>query len=327
MRRIILTLMMLFTIAACSNEEAEPNEDMTNSENENEETADTETDTESEAADEEETDESASVSSNRGNGNTEDDESDSEDSEETTEGAASDDEVPAEPADLLADTERVEGYWINYSGEDDARSHMTRTEPIEYNSDQDYTVTAASYVSYFYGNEFIKTNNYGHDGPHVIEKVPEANRLVISFSEPEQDDIELIDAATDEASAGNEVNTTPDELIGRGQPNEEEMSGTRMFGQDFLSGDEVYTGERIDSEGEFVEDPDYYVTGALPYSASGDYVITAPAFVSFYNGRNFIETIEFTSVPAYLQQVNGANYINISFHDDNLLDLNIIEIE
>ena len=26
MRRIILTLMMLFTIAACSNEEAEPNE-------------------------------------------------------------------------------------------------------------------------------------------------------------------------------------------------------------------------------------------------------------------------------------------------------------
>lgn len=313
MRWLILMLAGAFILTGCSDTDEPPIDEPETSEADTEESVTEETETtetadEEDAESEEESDETASE-------NTEN-ESETEEVEEA-----------AEPVDVMEGTELVSGYWINYSGEDDARSYMTRTEPMEYIPEQNYTVTAASYVSYFYGSEFIKTNNYGHDGPHIIEQVPEADRIIVSFNEPEKDTVQLINEGREDASAGNEVNTTPDNLVGRGKPVEEEMQGTIMFGQDFLSGDDVFTGERIDDKGNFVEDADYYVTGALKYTPSEDYVITSPAYISFYNGRRFIETVEITAVPAYLPEVSGANYINISFHDDYLFELNIIELD
>lgn len=315
MRLLILILTGAFILAGCGDTDEVPIDEPESTEEETEAT---------EVEDEEEDIESEETSNDDSTENREtENESDREESEEQSETA----EEPAEPVNVMDGIEVVAGHWINYSGEDDARAHMTRTNPIEYNSGQDYTVTTASYVSYFYGNEFIKTNNYGHDGPHIIESVPEADRVIVSFSESEKDTVQLINEASEDASAGNEVNTTPDELIGRGQPVEEGMTGTIMFGQDFLTGDDVFTGERIDDEGNFVDDESYYVTGALAYKPSEDYVITAPSYISYYTGRRFIETVEITAVPAYLPEVKGANYINISFHDDYLFDLNIIELE
>lgn len=315
MRLLILILTGAFILAGCGDTDEVPIDEPESTEEETEAT---------EVEDEEEDTESEETSNDDSTENREtENESDREESEEQSETA----EEPAEPVNVMDGIEVVAGHWINYSGEDDARAHMTRTNPIEYNSGQDYTVTTASYVSYFYGNEFIKTNNYGHDGPHIIESVPEADRVIVSFSESEKDTVQLINEASEDASAGNEVNTTPDELIGRGQPVEEGMTGTIMFGQDFLTGDDVFTGERIDDEGNFVDDESYYVTGALAYKPSEDYVITAPSYISYYTGRRFIETVEITAVPAYLPEVKGANYINISFHDDYLFDLNIIELE
>ena len=316
MRLLILILTGAFILAGCGEPDGVPIEEPESAATEEVETA--------EVVDEEEDTESEETS-NDDSGENAETASDNEENEEEAETEPA--EEPAEPVNVMDSIEVVAGHWINYSGEDDARAHMTRTNPIEYNSQQDYTVTTASYVSYFYGDEFIKTNNYGHDGPHIIESVPEADRVIVSFSEPERGTVQLINEASEDASAGNEVNTTPDELIGRGQPVEEGMTGTIMFGQDFLTGDDVFTGERIDNEGDFVDDESYYVTGALAYKPSEDYIITAPAYISYYNGRRFIETVEITAVPAYLPEVKGANYINISFHDDHLLDLNIIELE
>ena len=316
MRLLILILTGAFILAGCGDTDEVPIEEP--------ESVETETEAAAEMANEEEDTEAEETSDNDSSENRETESGDEETAEEAETETTKE---PAEPVNIMADIELVEGHWINYSGEDDARAHMTRTNPIEYNSGQDYTVTTASYVSYFYGNEFIKTNNYGHDGPHIIESVPEADRVIVSFSESEKDTVQLINEASEDASAGNEVNTTPDELIGRGQPVEEGMTGTIMFGQDFLTGDDVFTGERIDDEGNFVDDESYYVTGALAYKPSEDYVITAPSYISYYTGRRFIETVEITAVPAYLPEVKGANYINISFHDDYLFDLNIIELE
>lgn len=322
MRLFILMLAGAFILAGCSDADEVPVDEPESEETgaEGTDTGDSEVTATEEAVDEEEDRESEEISNDDSSESTEnaDDESAAEEESEAE---------PAEPVNVMADIERVNGHWINYSGEDDARGHMTRTNPIEYNAAQDYTVTTASYVSYFYGNEFIKTNNYGHDGPHIIESVPEADRVIVSFSEPEKDTVQLMNAASEDASASNEVSTTPDELIGHGKPIEDEMNGTIMFGQDFLTGDDVFTGERIDDKGNFTDDEKYYVTGALEYKATEDYVITAPAYISYYNGRNFIETVEITEVPAYLPEVKGANYINISFHDDHLLDLNIIKLE
>ena len=325
MRLFIFILAGAFILTGCSDTDEVPVD-----EPEVEETGVEGTDTgDSEVTEPEETEEVVDQEEN-----TKAEETSKDDSSESTETAADEssneegsEDEPAKPVNLMADIELVEGHWINYSGEDDARGHMTRTNPIEYNGEQDYTVTTASYVSYFYGDEFIKTNNYGHDGPHIIENVPEADRVIVSFNRPEQDTIELINKATEEASAGNEISTTPDELLGRGKPVEDDMAGTIMFGQEFLTGDDVFTGERIDNNGNFVEDENYYVTGALEYDSGEDYVITAPAYISYYKGRNFIETEKITAVPAYLPEVKDANYINISFHDDHLLELNIIELE
>ena len=311
MRLLILMLTGAFILAGCGDTDEVPIDEP--------ESRETETET-TEVVEEEENTESEEMS-NADSGENREAESDGEETENEPV------EAPAEPVNVMDGIEVVAGYWINYSGEDDARGHMIRTNPIEYNAGQDYTVTAASYVSYFYGDEFIKTNNYGHDGPHIIESVPEADRVIVSFSESEKDTVQLINEASEDASAGNEVNTTPEELIGRGQPVEEGMTGTIMFGQDFLTGDDVFTGERIDDEGNFVDDESYYVTGALAYKTSEDYIITAPAYISYYSGRRFIETVEITAVPAYLPEVNGANYINISFQENHLLDLNIIELE
>lgn len=320
MRLLILILAVAFILAGCGEAEEVPVEEPESAETEKEEA---QTDT-AKAVDEKEGTEAEETSTDKSSKNREsEDESDKAESEAETESAAE----PAEAVNVMDGIEVVAGYWINYSGEDNARSHMTRTNPIEYNAGQDYTVTAASYVSYFYGDEFIKTNNYGHNGPHIIESVPEADRVIVSFSEPEKDIIQLMNEASEKASAGNELNSTPDELIGRGQPVEEEIKGTIMFDQDFLTGDKVFTGERIDDKGNFVDDESYYVTGALAYKPSEDYIITSPAYISYYNGRRFIETVEITAVPAYLPEVKDANYINISFHDDYLLDLNIIELE
>lgn len=178
MRWLILMLAGAFILTGCSNTDEPPIDEPETSEADTEESVTEETETtetadEEDAESEEESDENASVNT--------------ENISETEEA-----EEAAEPVDVMEDTELVSGYWINYSGEDDARSYMTRTEPMEYIPEQDYTVTAAAYVSYFYGSEFIKTNNYGHDGPHIIEQVPEADRIIVSFNEPEKDTVQLI---------------------------------------------------------------------------------------------------------------------------------------
>lgn len=322
MRLFILMLTGAFILAGCGDNDEVPVDEPETEETESKEADPGETDT-GEVMDEVENTESEETS-NDDSGESEENTDDESAVEKETEEAA---EEPKEPVNVMEGIELVYGYWINYSGEDDARGHMIRTNPVEYNPGQDYTVTAASYVSYFYGDAFIKTNNYGHDGPYIIEPVAEADRVIVSFHRQQQNAVQLVNEASEGASAGNEVNTTPDELVGRGQPVEEEITGTIMFGQDFLTGEDVFTGERINDAGNFVDDESYYVTGALAYKSSEDYVITAPAYISFYNGRKFIETIEITAAPAYLPEVKGANYINISFHDDHLLDLNIIKLD
>lgn len=231
------------------------------------------------------------------------------------------------PVDLLEDVSFIEGYWINYSGEDDQRGHMARTDFIPYDPEKDYSVTASSYVSYYYGENFIKTNNYGHNVPLVIEKVPEADRVIISIEKEYTENISLYDTAMEDAETDGEVNTTPEELVGRGKLDVENLTGKIMFGQDFLSEENLTMGERIDDNGAFTEDEEYAVTESLEYTPSANYAITIPASISYYSGSNFIETLEIKDAPAYIPQVDGANYINISFKEEYIYELNVIEME
>ena len=322
MKVFLLIIFSIVTLAACSNENDQNETTETDSEETTESTASESEDTEQEDSATEDTEQEETGSEDESASSEEDDDNNS--NEETE--SESDTEAQA-TTDLIEDSEIIEGYWINYSGVDDPRGHMSRTDFIPYDPNQDYTLTSAAYVSYFYGDSFIKTNNYGHDGPYIIESVPEADRVIVSFGEPEADIVELRNEAVDDASTDGEEGTTPEEYLGQGKPDIENLQGQIMFGQDFLSGDDVFPGQRIDERGRFVDDDEYTVTEALEYNSSSDYVITAPAMISYYRGSRFIETVEISSAPAYLPPVDNANYINISFNDEYVLDLNMIEVE
>src|SRR5699024_11429412 len=105
----------------------------------------------------------------------------------------------------------------------------------------------AVYNSYFYGDYFIKTNNYGHVRPYLIEKVDAADSIVVSLAKADQASVELLTGAVDEASSDEVENTTPDDLVGRGKRDTDNIKGTILFGQDCLSGDDVTEGQRIDT--------------------------------------------------------------------------------
>lgn len=279
-----------------------------------EEAATEESDAEQSSPDEETDTQAESDGDESENSDTEDEGSETESAEEP-------------PVNLLADVSFKNGYWINYRGEDDGRSHMTRTDFITYDPEKDYTVTAASYVSYYYGEEFIKTNSYGHEGSMIIETVPGADRVIISVEKDRKDELEFYNAALEDAVKGEVVNTTPDSLVGRGKLVEENLKGQIMFGQEFLSEENLMMGERIDEEGNFVEEEDYAVTEALKYNTSTDYAISVPAYISYYSGSDFIKTVEVEEAPAYIPKVAGANYINISFEEEFIYELNVIEME
>lgn len=299
MRLLLFIMLGSFILVGCSQEDSPENANRTQEEASEEKTADN--------SNEEEESRGESTEEQAGDRKPEGSDSE-EDSKEEAE------EEP--PVDLMADVTFKEGFWINYSGEDDSRGHMARTDFISYDPKKDYSVTASSYVSYYYGEEFIKTNNYGHNVPLVIEKVPEADRLIVSVENQYIDDVGLYDAALEDAEKDGEVNTTPEERVGRGKLDPENLTGQIMFGQDFLSEENLMRDERIDDKGNFVEEEDYAVTESLEYNPSTDYAISVPASISYYSGSNFIETIEIEETPAYIPQVTGADYINISFEEE-----------
>ena len=306
MRHLLYIVLSSIILVGCNQDGSSEDDAMNQDEASEENTAENDS---VEESSEEETDTQAE-NDGSGNGNT--NESDT-------------DNTPT--VDLMDDMSFIEGYWINYSGVDDPRGHMARTDFIPYDPEKEYTVTASSYVSYYYGEAFIKTNNYGHNTPLVIENVPEADRLIVSVNQADTERISLYDEALEDAESGEEANTTPEALVGEGRLVEENLTGQIMFGQEFLAEENLTMGERINDDGSFIEDEDYAVTEALEYDPSASYAITVPAYINYYSGRNFIETAEIEDAPAYIPQVSGADYINISFGETYMYELNVIEAE
>lgn len=88
----------------------------------------------------------------------------------------------------------TEGSWITYDGETVENEEMRTTEPINYDPSKDYEINRSSYVSYYNGDEFIETIQYSDDPPMTIDTVEEADRIVISFNQYNEDTISLTEA-------------------------------------------------------------------------------------------------------------------------------------
>lgn len=95
----------------------------------------------------------------------------------------------------LIDTGSVtEGSWISYDGNVVENEEMMTSKSIDYDPSKDYEINRSSYVSYYNGDEFIETIQYSDDPPMTLDTVEEADSIVISFNQYNEDTISLTEA-------------------------------------------------------------------------------------------------------------------------------------
>ena len=92
--------------------------------------------------------------------------------------------------DNLLEFEGTETGWINFDGEISDNNEYRITTAIEYEPEKDYTLTIGSYISYYSGEEFIKTVQ--HNPEESVEQVEEADNIKVSYHYTFEDRIELI---------------------------------------------------------------------------------------------------------------------------------------
>ena len=63
---------------------------------------------------------------------------------------------------------------------------------IPYNPEKDYEVSRDTYVSYFNGEDFIKTELY-EDTPEIINSVEEADGVILSFNKSNRNGMQLVE--------------------------------------------------------------------------------------------------------------------------------------
>lgn len=95
---------------------------------------------------------------------------------------------------LMSMDSLTEGSWISYDGEPSENEEMLTTESMEYDPAKTYEINRASYVSYFNGEEFIKTVKYVEEPPMTLETVENADSIRVSFNQYNEDAIELKEA-------------------------------------------------------------------------------------------------------------------------------------
>ena len=88
----------------------------------------------------------------------------------------------------------TEGSWISYDGNVVENEEMMTSKSIDYDPSKDYEINRSSYVSYYNGDEFIETIQYSDDPPMTLDTVEEADSIVISFNQYNEDTISLTEA-------------------------------------------------------------------------------------------------------------------------------------
>jgi hypothetical protein len=68
---------------------------------------------------------------------------------------------------------------------------MIRSQFIPYDPDKSYKVNYPTYVSYYDGEDFIKTERF-QDAPVFIDTVEEADGVIVSFNKKNKAGMELV---------------------------------------------------------------------------------------------------------------------------------------
>lgn len=92
---------------------------------------------------------------------------------------------------LINKVNAIDDSWTNYDGKQEHNNSMTQSQFIIYDSIQDYKVNYPTYVSYYNGENFIKTVLY-KDPPGEIESVDEADGIIVSFNKKNKSGMQLV---------------------------------------------------------------------------------------------------------------------------------------
>lgn len=93
---------------------------------------------------------------------------------------------------LINKVNLLEDRWVNYKGTSENNKAMMQSQFIPYNPEKDYEVSGETYVSYFNGEDFIKTELY-EDTPEIINSVEEADGLILSFNKNNRNGMQLVE--------------------------------------------------------------------------------------------------------------------------------------
>lgn len=93
---------------------------------------------------------------------------------------------------LINKVNLVEDRWVNYKGTSENNKAMIQSQFIPYNPEKDYEVSRDTYVSYFNGEDFIKTELY-EDTPEIINSVEEADGVILSFNKSNRNGMQLVE--------------------------------------------------------------------------------------------------------------------------------------
>lgn len=92
---------------------------------------------------------------------------------------------------LLNKVNAVNNQWVNYKGTIEHDNKMMQSQFIPYNADEDYTLNNDAYVSYYKGENFIKTKL--HEGTNSeLQTLEEADGVILSFNKENKNGIKLV---------------------------------------------------------------------------------------------------------------------------------------
>lgn len=93
---------------------------------------------------------------------------------------------------LVNKTNTVNDQWVNYKGVSKNKKSMVQSQFIPYNPNNKYEVSLDTYVSYFNGENFIKTELY-ENTPDIIDTVEEADGIILSFNNENKSGMQLVE--------------------------------------------------------------------------------------------------------------------------------------
>lgn len=92
---------------------------------------------------------------------------------------------------LINKVNAIDNQWVNHDGLIEQDNTMVQSQFIPYNADVEYLLNNDAYVSYYNGEEFIKTELY-EDKNTELNTVAEADGVILSFNKENKNGIKLV---------------------------------------------------------------------------------------------------------------------------------------